>query len=127
SGEVDAPPPSPPPAGPSGASGSPGAFGSSQVPPPPPSTNQEGQSEGSAEPSSLKTAASVEYQDWTTTDIRLRPSISLTLADLQMNDGMDPDAQAHSSDDKDIGNAHIPKVNLRQDWWKPHEEERPAT
>nr|GEZ14855.1 hypothetical protein [Tanacetum cinerariifolium] len=28
---------------------------------------------------------------------------------------------------EDIGNAHIPKVNLRQDWWKPLEEERPAT
>nr|GFB19465.1 hypothetical protein [Tanacetum cinerariifolium] len=26
-----------------------------------------------------------------------------------------------------IGSAHIPKVNLRQDWWKPLEEERPAT
>nr|GFD29335.1 hypothetical protein [Tanacetum cinerariifolium] len=25
------------------------------------------------------------------------------------------------------GSAHIPKVNLRQDWWKPLEEERPAT
>nr|GFD54900.1 hypothetical protein [Tanacetum cinerariifolium] len=23
--------------------------------------------------------------------------------------------------------AHIPKVNLQQDWWKPLEEERPAT
>nr|GEW65870.1 integrase, catalytic region, zinc finger, CCHC-type, peptidase aspartic, catalytic [Tanacetum cinerariifolium] len=32
-----------------------------------------------------------------------------------------------SSDDEDIGNAHIPKVNLRQDWWKPLEEKRPAT
>nr|GEZ09197.1 E-beta-farnesene synthase [Tanacetum cinerariifolium] len=30
-------------------------------------------------------------------------------------------------DDEDIGNARIPKVNLRQDWWKPLEEERPAT
>nr|GFC29002.1 hypothetical protein [Tanacetum cinerariifolium] len=35
--------------------------------------------------------------------------------------------EVHSSDDKDIGNAHIPKVNLRQDWWKPLEENRPAT
>nr|GFD02367.1 hypothetical protein [Tanacetum cinerariifolium] len=31
------------------------------------------------------------------------------------------------SDDEDIGSAHIPKVSLRQDWWKPFEEERPAT
>nr|GEZ64595.1 hypothetical protein [Tanacetum cinerariifolium] len=28
---------------------------------------------------------------------------------------------------EDIESAHIPKVNLRQDWWKPLEEERPAT
>nr|GEZ64770.1 E-beta-farnesene synthase [Tanacetum cinerariifolium] len=124
------PPPPPPPAGPSGASGSPKASGSSQVPPPPPpppSTNQEGQSQGSAAPSSLKTAASAGYQAWTTTDTRLWPSVSLTPADLQMDDDMTPDAQAQSSDDEDIGNAHIPKVNLRQDWWKPLEEERPAT
>nr|GFC19639.1 hypothetical protein [Tanacetum cinerariifolium] len=44
-----------------------------------------------------------------------------------MDDDMAPDAQAQSFDDEDIGNAHIPKVNLRQDWWKPFEEERPAT
>nr|GEW61522.1 hypothetical protein [Tanacetum cinerariifolium] len=122
-------PPPPPPADPSRASGSPEASGSSQVPPPPtppPSTNREGQSKGSAGPSSSKTAASVEYQAWTTTDTRLRPSISLTPADLQMDDDMAPDAQAQSSDDEDIGNVHIPKVNLRQDWWKPLKEERPA-
>nr|GEW98528.1 hypothetical protein [Tanacetum cinerariifolium] len=123
------PPPPPPPAGPSGASGALGASRSSQVPPPPPplSTNQESQSKGSAAPSSSKTAASVEYQAWTTTDIKLRPSISLTPADLQMDEDMTPDEQAQSSDDEDIGSAHIPKVNLRQDWWKPLEEERPAT
>nr|GEV17429.1 monodehydroascorbate reductase [Tanacetum cinerariifolium] len=115
---------------PSGASGAPGASGSSQVPPPPPpppSTNQESPSEGSTTPSSSKTAASAEYQAWTTTDIRLRPSISLTPADLQMGDDMALDEQAQSSDDEDIRRAHIPKVNLRQGWWKPLEEERPAT
>nr|GEW69931.1 monodehydroascorbate reductase [Tanacetum cinerariifolium] len=124
------PPPPPPPAGPSRASGSPGSSGSSQVPPPPhppPSTNQEGQSKGSAAPSSSKTAASAEYQAWTTTDIRLRPSISLTPANLQMDEDMPIDEQAQSSDDEDIGNAHIPKVNLWQDWWKALEKERPAT
>nr|GEU84515.1 hypothetical protein [Tanacetum cinerariifolium] len=26
-----------------------------------------------------------------------------------------------------IGSAHIPQVNLRQDWWKPLKEEQPAT
>nr|GEU51213.1 hypothetical protein [Tanacetum cinerariifolium] len=99
---------------PSGASGAPGASGSSQVPPPPlppSSTNQESQSKGFATPSSSKTAASVEYQAWTTTDIRLRPSISLTPADLQMDTDMAPDEQAQSSDDKDIRSAHIPKTS----------------
>nr|GEV15959.1 hypothetical protein [Tanacetum cinerariifolium] len=37
------------------------------------------------------------------------------------------DEQAQLSDDEDIESAHIPKVNLRQDWWKPLEEERIAT
>nr|GFD50269.1 hypothetical protein [Tanacetum cinerariifolium] len=96
-------------------------------PPPPPSTNQKGQSQGSVAPSSSKTAALAEYQAWTMTDTRLMTSVSLTHADLQMDDDMAPDAQAQSSDDEDIGNAHIPKVNLGQDWWKPLEEERPAT
>nr|GEX72743.1 E-beta-farnesene synthase [Tanacetum cinerariifolium] len=118
-------PPHPnPPASPSGASRS------SQVPPPPPpppSTNQEGQSKGSVAPSSSKTTALAEYQAWTMTDTRLRLSISMTPADLQIDNDMTPDAQAQSSDDEDIVNAHIPKVNLRQDWWKPLEEERPAT
>nr|GEV66881.1 hypothetical protein [Tanacetum cinerariifolium] len=80
------PPPPPPPAGPSGALGAPRASGSSQVPPPPPpppsSTSQESPSKGSAAPSSSKTAATAEYQAWTTTDIRLRLSISFTPADL---------------------------------------------
>nr|GEW11912.1 hypothetical protein [Tanacetum cinerariifolium] len=123
-------PPPPPPAGPSRASGSLGASGFSQVPPPPPppqSTNQESQSKGSAIPSSSKTAASAEYQAWTKTDIRLRPYISLTATDLQMDEDIALDEQAQSSNDEDIRNAHIPKVNLRQDWWKPLEEERHAT
>nr|GEX51973.1 exportin-2 [Tanacetum cinerariifolium] len=68
-----------------------------------------------------------EYQAWTTTSIRLRPSISLTLADLEMGEDMAPDEQAQSSDDKDIESAHISTVNLRQGWWKPFKEEQPAT
>nr|GEX47277.1 hypothetical protein [Tanacetum cinerariifolium] len=55
------------------------------------------------------------------------PPPSTNQEDLQMDDGMAPDAQAQSSDDEDIENSHIPKVNLWQDWWKPLEEERPAT
>nr|GEV83006.1 hypothetical protein [Tanacetum cinerariifolium] len=124
------PPPPPPPAGLSGTSRSPRAFRSSQVPPPPPpppSTNQEGQSHGSIASSSSKTAASAEYKAWTTTDTRLRLSISSTPEDLHMDDDMALDAQVHSYDDEDIRNAHIPKVNLRQDWWKPLKEDRPAT
>nr|GEZ88917.1 hypothetical protein [Tanacetum cinerariifolium] len=78
-------------------------------------------------PGPSKTAASAEYQAWTTTDIRLRSSISLTPADLEIDEDMAPDEQAQSSDDKDIGSAHIPTVNLRQGWWKLFEEERPTT
>nr|GEW96732.1 hypothetical protein [Tanacetum cinerariifolium] len=103
-------PPHPlPPTGPSGSSGSPGASGSSQVmtpPPPPPFTNQEA---------------------WTTTDTRLRPSVSSIPKYLHMDDDMASDAQVHLFDDEDIENAYIPKVNLQQDWWKPLEEDRPAT
>nr|GEY74012.1 monodehydroascorbate reductase [Tanacetum cinerariifolium] len=116
-------PPPPPPAGPSGASG---ASGSSHVPPPPPppsSTNQESPSKGSVAPSSSKTAVSAEYQAWTTTDIRLRPSISLTPADLEMDEDMAPDEQAQSSDDEDIGSAHIPKASALASNYSPPAED----
>nr|GEW90721.1 hypothetical protein [Tanacetum cinerariifolium] len=94
---------------------------------PPPLPPPAGQSHDSIAPSSSKTTASAEYKAWTTTDTRLRLSVSLTPEDLQMDNDMAPDAQAHSSDDEDIENAHIPKGNLRQDWWKPLEKDRPAT
>nr|GFA30807.1 hypothetical protein [Tanacetum cinerariifolium] len=71
--------------------------------------------------------ASTEHQAWTTPDVTLRPFISLTPADLDMDEAMGPDEQVPLSDDEDIGSAHIPTVNLRQDWWKPLEEERIAT
>nr|GEU82582.1 hypothetical protein [Tanacetum cinerariifolium] len=77
------PPPPHPPAGPSGPSRAPGASGSSQAPPPPPpppSTSQESP---------------------------LRPSISLTPADLEIDEDMGPDEQAQLSDDEDIGSAYI--------------------
>nr|GFA14190.1 monodehydroascorbate reductase [Tanacetum cinerariifolium] len=135
------PPPPPPPAGPSGASKALGASGSSHVPPSPPppsSTNQESSSKGSAAPSSSKTDTSAEYQAWTTTDIRLRPSISLTLADLEMDEDMAPDEQAQLSDDEDIGSAHIlttGDIATFMDWFckrrgitelKPQDLEGPA-
>ncbi|GJZ04316.1 retrovirus-related pol polyprotein from transposon TNT 1-94 [Tanacetum coccineum] len=123
------PPPPPPPAGPSGASGTSGASGSSQVPspPPPPSTNQGVQSTSTAAPSSSKTAASAEYTAWTTTDTRIKPSVSSTPEELHMDDDTTADEQAYSSGGEDIGRDHIPTVNLRQSWWKPLTEDRPAT
>ncbi|GKE78142.1 hypothetical protein Tco_1544262 [Tanacetum coccineum] len=79
-------------------------------------------------PSSSKTAPSVEYMAWTTIDTRLGLSVSSTPDDLNMDNDSVPDAQVHSSDDEDIRNDHIPKVNLKHDWWKPlSEEDRPAT
>ncbi|GJS83654.1 hypothetical protein Tco_0750195 [Tanacetum coccineum] len=65
---------------------------------------------------------------WTTIDTRPRPSVSSTPDDLNMDDDSVPDTQVHSPDDEDIGNDHIPKVNLKHDWWKPlSEEDKPAT
>nr|GEV72210.1 retrovirus-related Pol polyprotein from transposon TNT 1-94 [Tanacetum cinerariifolium] len=118
------PPFPPPPAGPSGPSGAPGAFESSQAPPPPPSsTNQDSPSKGSAAPSSSKIAASAEYQTWTTTDVRLRPSISLTPADLEMDEDMGPNEQAQFLDDEDIWSAHIPKASALASNYSPPPEE----
>nr|GEV88491.1 hypothetical protein [Tanacetum cinerariifolium] len=62
-----------------------------------------------------------EQTDLEVTDVSRQPHPE------QMDDDMAPDAQVHSSDDEDIENAHIPKVNLRQDCWKPLEEDKPAT
>nr|GEV81080.1 hypothetical protein [Tanacetum cinerariifolium] len=93
---------------------------------PPPPSPPAGQSHGFAAPSSSKTTASTKYKSWTTIDTRLRPSVSSTPEDLQIDD-MALDTQVHSSNDEDIENAHIPKLNLQQDWWKPLEEYRPAT
>ncbi|GJZ80159.1 hypothetical protein Tco_0644996 [Tanacetum coccineum] len=83
-----------------------------------------------ATPSSLKTSASAEYTAWTTTDTRLKPSVSsipLPHEDLHMDDDTAPDEQVHSSGDEDIGHDHIPTVNLKQNWWKPLTEDNPAT
>nr|GEU47184.1 histone deacetylase 14 [Tanacetum cinerariifolium] len=123
------PPPPPPPAGPSGTSGDPRASGSQVTPPPPPptSTNQDSPSKGSAAPSPAKTTATTEHQAWSTPDVTLKPLVSLTFEDLDMDEAMGPDEQAQLSDEEDIGNAHIPTVSLRQGWWKPFEEERPTT
>nr|GFC11670.1 hypothetical protein [Tanacetum cinerariifolium] len=123
------PPPPPPPAGPSGTSGAPKAFGSQVTPPPPPptSTNQDNPSKGFDAPSPSKTAASTEHQAWTMPDVTLKPLVSLTPEDLDMDEAMGPDEQAQLSNEEDIRSAHILTVNLRQGWWKPFEEERPTT
>ncbi|GKD57495.1 hypothetical protein Tco_1290882 [Tanacetum coccineum] len=107
----------------------PGSPPSPPPPPPPPpssSTHQGDQSTGTAAPSSSKTAASAEYSAWTTTDTRIKPSITLIPDDLYMDDETTADEQAVSSDDE-VGRDHIPTVNLRQSWWKPLTEDRPAT
>ncbi|GKG49605.1 hypothetical protein Tco_0518379, partial [Tanacetum coccineum] len=101
------PPPPPPPAGSSGtlgasrASGASGASGSSQLPPPspPPSTNQSDQSKSITAPSSSKIAASAEFTAWTTTDSRLKPSVSSIPEDLHMDANSAPDEQVYLSDD----------------------------
>ncbi|GJX52916.1 hypothetical protein Tco_0281285 [Tanacetum coccineum] len=47
----------------------------------------------------------------------LRPCLTLDTSQL-----------VHLSNDEDSGNDHLPKDNVRTDWWKPlPEEERPAT
>nr|GEZ87261.1 hypothetical protein [Tanacetum cinerariifolium] len=123
------PPPPPPPAGPSGTSGAPRASGSQVTPPPPPptSTNQDSPSKGLAVPSLAKMTATTKPQAWSTPDVTLKPVVSLTPEDLDMDEAMGPDEQAQLSDEEDIRSAHILTVNLRQGWWKPFEEDRPTT
>ncbi|GJY55253.1 hypothetical protein Tco_0454368 [Tanacetum coccineum] len=132
------PPPPPPPAGASSAPGISGTSGSSQLPPPLPtlSTSASGsaQQAGGEAPSSSKHAASThQSMAWTTYDTTFE-STDFTAAkelspkDSLMQDDSIPNEQVHLSDDEDSGNDHLPKADLRQDWWKPlPEEKRPAT
>ncbi|GJS22188.1 hypothetical protein Tco_0450820 [Tanacetum coccineum] len=87
------PPPPLPPAGSSRTSGASGASRSSQLPPPLPplSTNQSDQSTSIAALSSSKTDVLAEYTAWTTTDTRLKPSISSIPGELHMDDDTTPD------------------------------------
>ncbi|GJY26737.1 hypothetical protein Tco_0401463 [Tanacetum coccineum] len=98
------PPPPPPSLGASGALGTSGALVSSQMPPPPPppstDTNRGNQKQG----------------------------IDFTATYYLTNDDSIPDKHVHLSNDEDTGNDHLPKADLRKDWWKPlPEEERPTT
>ncbi|GJS38826.1 hypothetical protein Tco_0563869 [Tanacetum coccineum] len=123
------PPSPPPPSGASGASGTTGASDSAQAHPPLPlssSIHQGGQSTSTAAPSSSKTAASAEYPAWITTNTRIKHSVTTILDDLYMDDETTTDEQAYSNGDE-VGRDHIPTVNLRQSWWKPLIEDRPAT
>ncbi|GJZ93178.1 hypothetical protein Tco_0665243 [Tanacetum coccineum] len=61
------------------------------------------------------------------TDTRLKPSVSPIPEELHMDDDTTADEQAYSSSGEDVGRDHIPTVNLRQSWWKPITEDRPAT
>ncbi|GJT57533.1 hypothetical protein Tco_0992587 [Tanacetum coccineum] len=130
-GSPPPPPPPPPPSGASGASGTTGASDSAQdpLPPPPsPTPNPDNQSPGSAAPGSSKTAATTAYTAWTTTTSRFEPSASSIPEDVFMHEESDFAAPDMVSDDEDIGSRHIPRVNLKQDWFKPlSEDERPAT
>ncbi|GKG15550.1 hypothetical protein Tco_0357873, partial [Tanacetum coccineum] len=101
------PPPPPPPAGSSGTPRASGASGASG--------------------SSLKIVVAAEYTAWTTTDTRIKPSVSLIPEELYMDDDTTLDEQVQSFGDEDIGHDHIPTVNLRQNWWNSLTEDRPAT
>ncbi|GJS10210.1 hypothetical protein Tco_0367006 [Tanacetum coccineum] len=94
-------------------------------PPPPPPSPPFGASGASG---SSKTAATTAYIAWTTTTTRFDPSSSSIPKDVFMHEESDFTAQDMVSDNEDIGSRHIPRVNLKQDWFKPlSEDERPAT
>ncbi|GJY31453.1 hypothetical protein Tco_0414948 [Tanacetum coccineum] len=111
----------------------------SQPPPPTPPAGASGalgsaQQQGSNAPSSSKTAAFThQSMAWTTSDTRYELTGFTTIqetspSDDLMHDDSIPDKHVHLSDDKDSRNDHLPKDNVRKDWWKPlPEEEKPAT
>ncbi|GKC83316.1 hypothetical protein Tco_1139033 [Tanacetum coccineum] len=85
------------------------------------------QSTSTAASSSSKTATLAEYTAWMTTDTKLKPSVSPIPKELHMDDDTTANEQAYLSSSEDVGRDHIPTVNLRQSWWKPLTEDRPAT
>ncbi|GKC63964.1 hypothetical protein Tco_1096562 [Tanacetum coccineum] len=121
-------PPPPPP-----LSGASGAFGiteaSNSAPPPPsPTPNPNDQSPGSVALGSSKTAATTAYTAWTTTTSRFEPYALSIPEDVFLHEESDFAAMDMVSDDEDIGSRHIPRVDLKQDWFKPlSEDERPLT
>nr|GEU85853.1 hypothetical protein [Tanacetum cinerariifolium] len=85
----------------------------SQPPPPPPPAGTSG----------LQTRSDTRHES---TGVSAGQESSLT--DFMMNDNFIPNEQVQLSDDEDIKNDHLPKADMRKDWWKPlPEEERPVT
>ncbi|GJV65100.1 hypothetical protein Tco_1475928 [Tanacetum coccineum] len=108
-GSPPPPPPPPPPSGASGAFGTTRASNSAQDPLPPP-------------PSSKHPIRCLDN------DNLLFELCLLFPEDVFLHEESDFAALDMVSDDEDIGSRHIPRVDLKQDWFKPlSEDERPAT
>ncbi|GJX37089.1 retrovirus-related pol polyprotein from transposon TNT 1-94 [Tanacetum coccineum] len=125
------PPPPPPPLPPSGASGDFGttrASDSAQDPlPPPPSPNT--QSDGSLQVSTSQACPRQCYYALQSldNDNLLFELCLLFPEDVFLHEESDFAALDMVSDDEDIGSRHIPRVDLKQDWFKPlSEDERPV-
>ncbi|GJR34390.1 hypothetical protein Tco_1210074 [Tanacetum coccineum] len=98
-------------------------------PPPPPLAGASGVPGSEALSSSKPAVSTHQYMAWTTSDTRFESTDfmaaqELSLTDSLMQDDSIPDEQVHLSDDKDSGNDHLPKVDSRQDWWKPLPKEK---
>nr|GEZ75735.1 hypothetical protein [Tanacetum cinerariifolium] len=86
-----------------------------QPPPPPPPTGT------GALSLSKSTASTPQSMTWITSDTRYE---STGFA----NDVSILDEQVHMFDDEETKNDHLPKADMRKDWWKPlPEEDRPTT
>ncbi|GJX55658.1 hypothetical protein Tco_0285555 [Tanacetum coccineum] len=92
------------------------------LPPPPPPAGTSG-----------APASTPQSMAWTTSDTRYESAVLVVTqesspTDDLMNEESIPDEQVNLSDDEDSGNDHLPKADMRKDWWKPLlEEERPTT
>nr|GEU35103.1 hypothetical protein [Tanacetum cinerariifolium] len=85
---------------------------SHQPPPPPPPAGPSGTpSIGLVAPSPAKTAATTKHQAWSTPDITLKPLVSLTLEDLDIDEAMGPDEQAQLSDEENIRNSLLAQTD----------------
>ncbi|GJS79377.1 retrovirus-related pol polyprotein from transposon TNT 1-94 [Tanacetum coccineum] len=90
--------------------------------------------QGNRAPSSSKTATSThQSMAWTTSDTRYESTGFTAIQETSplddlMHDDSILDEHVHLSDNEDSRNDHLPKDNVRKDWWKPHpEKERLAT